>query len=250
MPILSDPLQEARRIIDLAAEQGLTLRLLGGLAIRLHSPSAAHPALVREVPDLDFILGERRGDRLESILVDRGYAPNKPFNLLNGDRRLLFFDELHGRQVDIFVGVFRMCHTITIKDRLTVEPLTVPLAELLLSKLQIFQLNEKDLRDLSALLLDHPFGASDEEMFHLPRIAQLCGEDWGLWKTVSLSLDTLEQVSQGFELIPDQRRTLAARIDELRRALQEAPKSMRWKVRAKIGERLPWYELPEEVRRG
>ena len=249
MPIHPDPFQEAQRIIEAAEAAGLTLRLLGGLAICHHSPSASHRALSRAYPDLDFALGERRSDRAESLLVGLGYESHKAFNLLNGDRRILFSDPANDRQIDVFVGGFRMCHTIPLLERLPLEPITVPLAELLLTKLQIVELNEKDVRDIAALLLDHPLGEGDAETINLSRTAEVCAEDWGLWKTVGLSLDRAEQQFQVFSLEPEARATIRERMRALRRALDEAPKSLRWKLRARVGERVLWYELPEEVRR-
>jgi len=249
MEIQPDPIQEAQRIIAAAAAAGLTLRLLGGLAIWHHSPSASHRALSRDYLDLDFALGERRSDRAEALLSGLGYAAHRAFNLLNGDRRILFSDAAHDRQVDVFVGGFRMCHTIPLLERLLLEPVTIPLAELLLTKLQIVELNPKDLRDVAALLLDHPLGVGDAETINLGRVAGLCCEDWGLWKTVSLNLDRSEQHLQQLELEPSAWETLRERLGALRRTLQESPKSLRWKLRARVGERVPWYDLPEEVRR-
>ncbi len=250
MSILSDAQDEARRIVATAAESGLTLRLLGGLAIRLHAPSAAHRALARSYPDLDFVLADKRGDRAEKLLGDLGYESNKTFNLLNGDSRLLFYDTAHARQVDVFVGGFHMCHRIPITERIALEPLTLPLAELLLTKMQIVQMNEKDICDLCALMLDHPLGDGDAETINLPYIARLCADDWGLWKTISLSAQKVRGYCDTHDLEPDQRRTIADRLAALRAALEAAPKSLRWKVRDRVGERVPWYELPEEVRHG
>ncbi len=250
MTLLPDALDETRRIVAAATDAGLTLRLLGGLAVLLHSPSATHRALARRYPDLDFALADKRGDRVEILLNDLGYEPNKTFNLLNGDSRLLFYDTSNGRQVDVFVGGFHMCHRIPVAERVALEPLTLPLAELLLTKMQIVQLNEKDVRDVCALLLDHPFGESDVETFNLPLIAKWCADDWGLWKTVSLSAQKVRDFCDAHHLEDGQQRTLVERLSMLRAALDEAPKSLRWKARAKIGERVPWYELPEEVRRG
>ena len=154
MPILPDALEESRRIVAEAASAGLTMRLLGGLAIRLHAPSATHRALVRTYPDLDFALAEKRPYKAEELFAKMDYAPNKTFNLLNGSWRLLFFDETHKRQIDIFVGGFHMCHRIPLSAaRIAADSPTLPLAELLLTKLQIFQLNEKDVRDLVALII-------------------------------------------------------------------------------------------------
>jgi hypothetical protein len=239
----------AQHIIAAATEQGLTLRLLGGLAIRLHSPSATHRTFARAYPDIDLATPRREGQAVEQLLSALGYTPDKSFNLLNGASRLLFYDPVYNRQIDVFVGSFEMCHRIPITERLQLEPLTLPLAELLLTKLQIVQINEKDLRDLLALLLDHPLGATDQETINVARISQLCGSDWGLWKTITINLDTLRSFVVSYALDEADRQTIQTRIDDLRQALDAAPKSLKWKTRAVIGERLQWYELPEEVNR-
>jgi hypothetical protein len=250
MTILPDGRAEARRIIEAASQRDVTLRVLGGLAVALHSPSAGHRGLARSYPDLDFVSADHRGYRLEPVLVDLGYEPNRSFNLYNGDRRMLFLDPGNARQVDVFLGTFRMCHTLPVTERLATERWTLPLAELLLTKLQIVEMNDKDTRDVVALMLDHPLGAQDEETINLPRLQQLCGNDWGLWKTVNLSLDKVAQAVTGLDLDPVERRTVIDRMEELRRSLEQAPKSMAWRLRARVGERVRWYEVPEEVRRG
>lgn len=249
MGIHSDAVQEVVRIVEEAGSQGLMVRVLGGLAVRLHAPSAVHRALARAYPDLDFALGDRRGDRAETLLGRLGYEPHKNFNLLNGDRRLLFFDNDHNRQVDVFVGTFHMCHTIPLTERMALEPLTLPLAELLLTKLQIVEMNEKDVRDITALLLDHPVAESDEETINQNRIAELCADDWGLWKTVHGSLAKVGERMAEFDLGTAERASIGERLKALREAIDRVSKTMRWKLRARVGERLPWYDLPEEVQR-
>jgi len=250
MAILVDGVAEAKRLIDEAQQAGLIIRLLGGLAVRLHSPSAGHRALARAYPDLDYATSEKRADRLERFFGAQGYEPNKAFNLFNGDRRLLFWDETNQRQIDIFVGQFRMCHAIPLSERLALEAYTLPLAELLLTKMQIVEMNEKDIRDLCALLLDHPGGAGDDEMINLAHAAAVCADDWGLWKTVSLSVGKVRDYAAGSNLAAEERQTIVERLDALARALDDAPKGMRWRMRARVGERVKWYELPEEVKRG
>ncbi len=250
MPIHEDALEEARRLVAEAEAQSLKLRLLGGLAIRLHSPSAAHRSLARTYPDLDFAIAGKRGDKVEALLPGLGYVPNKNFNLLNGDRRLLFYDEANARQIDVFVGSFHMCHRIPITERMALEPLTIPLSELLLTKMQVVKMNEKDVRDLCALIVDHPFGEGDEEMFNLPFIARLCCEDWGLWKTVTVSAQKVRDFCDAYDLEAGDKLTIIERLTVLREALDAAPKSFKWRARDRIGERVQWYELPEEVQRG
>lgn len=248
--ILEDIQEEALRIAKEGDAQGILLRLLGGLAVRMHSPSATHRALSRSYPDLDFATPVRRSQMVESLLTGLGYEPNKTFNLLNGDRRLLFYDGGHGRQIDVFVGQFEMCHRLPITERLSLDPLTLPLAELLLTKLQIVQMNEKDIRDICALMIDHPLRDSDAETINLPRVVEICDEDWGLWKTVTLSLKKVQDFLDAYPLEPNDRETLEQRLGQLQRALDESPKPLKWKMRARIGDKVKWYDLPEEVRRG
>jgi hypothetical protein len=251
MSVLVQAQADVQQIVELAAEQGVVLRLLGGLAVRLHSPSATHRSLVRSYADFDFVMADRRGDRIAAAVAELGYLPNQSFNLLNGDRRLLFYDESGERQIDIFVNTFHMCHSIPIvAERLALEPVTLPLAELLLTKMQIVQLNEKDVRDLCALVLDHSFGEGDDETFNLPYIAGLCARDWGLWKTITTNAQKVRDFADAYDLDGGQKLTITERLDVLRSTLDETPKSLKWKARDRIGERVQWYDLPEEVQRG
>lgn len=242
--------EEALRVVQTAQQQGITLRLLGGLAVRLHSESARHRSLARPYPDIDFATPNKQAARIEKLFGELGYVPNKNFNLFNGDVRLLFYDEEHARQVDIFVAQFMMCHRIPITERMALDPLTLPLAELMLTKLQICEMNEKDIRDICALLLDHPLGESDAETINVSRIMQLTGDDWGLWKTSMLSIGKVKRYLQTVDMDKAEHDTMRARLGGLEAALQAAPKSMRWKMRDRVGEKVKWYELPEEVRRG
>ena len=244
-----DIVQEARRIIDAAASRDITLRLLGGLAVRLHSPSADHRSLNRTYPDIDFATPRAHGQRVERLFSDLGYSADKTFNILNGAERMIFYDQANERQIDIFVGGFAMCHRLPIAERMTVDPLTLPLAELFLTKLQIVELNEKDVRDLFALLLDHPIGSGDDETTNARRIGRLCARDWGLYKTVSLNIERLHQLAPSYQFTPAERVLLLERLAELRTAIDREPKGLRWRLRASLGERVRWYDLPEEVRR-
>jgi hypothetical protein len=247
--MFADIEQEARRIIAAGESQGITLRLLGGLAVRLHSPSATHRALERSYPDIDLAT-DSRSQAVESLIAGLGYAPDQQFNLLNGSSRLLFFDESHDRQIDVFVSRFEMCHRLPITERLALEALTLPLAELLLTKLQIVQLNEKDLRDVSALLVDHPAGDNDSETINAPYIARLLASDWGLWRTITGNLASLRAFAAASDLDESHKALIRERVESLLAAIEAAPKSFKWKSRAAIGERKRWYELPEEVERG
>jgi hypothetical protein len=243
-----DVVSEGQRLLARAAEENVPLRLLGGVAIRLRAPGELVPAFRRTYADLDFVTGKKGAGRAAELFRNEGYEPHVAFNALHGKERLLFFDVDHDRQVDIFVGAFAMSHKIPLDARLEVDPVSIPLAELLLTKLQIAQLNEKDIRDALALLEGHPVGDADGETVNAGRIAALCGADWGLWRTITGNLDTCCALAPGYD-VPN-RAEVEARLQELLHRIEAEPKTRSWKLRAKIGDRKRWYELPDEVAGG
>jgi hypothetical protein len=251
MSILPNVEDEMQRIVSEAQKEGIFLRLLGGLAFKVHCPHAAHRALERAYPDIDFITDKASAKKLTDFLPALGYTPNKTFNTLSGDRRQLYYDEVHGRQIDIFIGDFEMCHKLPLSNRLHVEPLTIPLAELFLSKAQVVQLNRKDALDLLALLLDHQAADGDQETINVAVIADICAKDWGLYTTISMTMQKLkDMLGQGsVELDEAQARTIDERLKVVQEAMDVAPKTMAWKMRARVGTRVRWYEEVEEVRR-
>jgi hypothetical protein len=250
-PTLEAGQQETRRLIALAQEKGITLRVLGGIAIQLRCPHAAHRALTRSYADLDFAVGSKQTRALTGLLTANGYSANRRFNALHGEKRLLFYDEPRSRQMDIFVGSFEMCHKLSLDQRLHLHPLTLTPADLLLTKLQIVQLNTKDIQDVLALLLDFPPVESSKlpgEELDVSIIARLCGQDWGWFATVN---DNFEQIKgHTSELLEVEEAALVnERIEAIQRLLEKSPKSTGWRLRALAGRRIPWYELPEEVNR-
>ncbi|MBS1888590.1 MAG: hypothetical protein JSU06_15520 [Actinobacteria bacterium] len=245
---------EAERLLAAIAAAEVPARLIGGMAIRLLLGDRLDPIFEREIADLDFICASRAGDRLTEVLVGAGYLADEQFNALNGARRLLFFDPSHGRQIDVFVGGFEMCHPLPLAERLEVRAATLPAAELLMTKLQIVELNRKDQRDAFALLdgaevVDADRAADGSDAINASRIAALTAQDWGLQHTFELNLDRLRAALAELELDDSRRAAIADRVASLAAAMEDAPKSRRWKLRARIGERKQWYEEPEEVER-
>jgi hypothetical protein len=239
------------RLIADAQKEDIFLRVIGGLAVKVHSPHAGHRSLERKYPDIDFVTNKAGAKKLTDFLPTQGYTPNKTFNTLSGDRRQLWYDEERGRQIDVFIGDFTMCHTLPLADRLEVEPLTIPLAELYLSKAQIVELNRKDILDLLTLILDHKVGSGDEETINSDLIAELCAKDWGLYTTVTMSNQKLRDfMDEGsIELEEEDVNTIRRRLVALEKAMDLAPKTMAWKMRARVGRRIRWYEEVEEVQR-
>ena len=154
--IEADVVAEGERLTRNAVASGLTLRLLGGVAVRLRAPEGLPAALKRPYADLDFVAGRGASRGADRFFRAAGYEPHVAFNALHSRERLLFFDPGHGRQVDVFVGSFRMSHAVPLEGRLDVDETTIPLAELLLTKLQVHELNEKDVRDALAIVHGHP----------------------------------------------------------------------------------------------
>ncbi|MGI8606234.1 MAG: hypothetical protein ACR2L0_03640 [Gaiellaceae bacterium] len=246
----ADVVEEGRRLITLAEEENLPLRLLGGVAVRLRGQGAVHVAFERSYADLDFAAGKGSSRPTASFFEAAGYVPHVAFNALQGSERLLFFDEANRRKVDVFVGAFAMSHRIPLAERLELEPISVPLAELLLTKLQIAELNEKDVRDALALLHEHPVGEKDGDTVNAGRMAVLCAADWGLWRTITGNLEATLARLDVYALSPEEKSTVAQRARALLERMEAEPKSRAWRLRARIGERKRWYELPEEVAGG
>jgi hypothetical protein len=242
-----DVIAEATRLLRGATAAGVDLRLLGGVAIRLRTGDALPPSLLRTPKDIDAVVPRTQGGAAAEFLEAHGYQPDHRFNTLQGASRMLFFDSRHARQLDVFVGGFEMCHVVPVADRMLLEPDTLPLAELVLTKLQIVELNEKDRTDLYALLYAHEVTASDGSAINARRLALACAGDWGLFHTVSRNLERLRDGIEGAGLGPDGRQRIRTGVDSLERALASEPKPLRWRLRARIGERLPWHQEPEEV---
>lgn len=240
-----DVVAEGRRLIGKAAAEGVPLRLLGGVAIGLRAPGELAPAFRRAYADLDFVTSKKSVGATTDLFRTDGYEPQVAFNALHGGDRLLFFDNENGRQVDVFVGAFSMCHRVPLDNRIEVDPVSIPLAELLLTKLQVVQLNEKDVRDALALLHDHEVGEADGETVNVARVAELCAADWGLWRTITQNLVACRGFADTYD-VPDRGR-LDERLDTLLERIDAEPKSRGWKMRARIGDRKRWYDLPEEV---
>jgi hypothetical protein len=240
-------LAEGRRLVTEAAAHGFDVRLLGGLAIWARSSNGAREALGRGYPDIDLAARKSQSRPLRNLLEQLGYQPERTFNATHGARRLLYHAPDRSYHVDVFLDELGMSHNLDLGSHLADEELTLPAAELLLTKLQIAELNRKDAADAAMLLLEHePAEEDGPGKLNAGRIAALCAADWGLYTTATDNLINIRG------LLPDladkgARRVVAERIDALLRRLEDEPKSRGWKLRAKIGRRRRWYEIPEEV---
>jgi hypothetical protein len=256
-PTLADPLAEAMRVVALAERQGLQVRLMGGLAF--HARCREWTALVeRKRRDIDLATRAKDRRSLGELLAAEGYTADRRYNALYGHKQLYFLDEARQRPVDVLVDRLEMCHTFEFADRLTIADVTLPPAELLLSKLQVVKINRKDVLDALALLSEHQLAEGDEggRAISLRRITNLTSSDWGWWRTITGNLVKLQTIAEG-NLEPGElefgrapRFQPVAQVQILHGAIEAAPKSTRWKLRARVGDRMTWYEEPEEVGHG
>jgi hypothetical protein len=244
-------LEHAVQIVDVAASRGVITRVMGGVGIALHSPSSKSGPFRREYSDIDLVV-DRKGARkhVDDVLRGLDYEPDVEFNTINGPEGRRQYRTCDGRKLDVFIGTFRMCHELPLEDRLTADAPTVTLADLFLTKAQIVEMNAKDLADLTCLLLDHELADHDEDCINHARVVELTSADWGLWRTVTSSLDHIETAADTIGLSDDQVATVRERAGALRSVLETSPKSTKWKLRARVGERKRWYELPEDPERG
>lgn len=233
-------------MIAACAEQHVQARITGGLAVARCCPAALQPPLAREYADLDLVCAHRTGNMLSSCLEGLGYQPDKHFNAVHGRQRLYFVDPITGAHIDVFVGVIKMCHEIDVSRRLDLVADTLTPSDLLLTKLQIVEINQKDLLDLLALVHDQPVEAGRDDALDPAYLGALWGADWPLWRTSRQTLKTV----RGFAattLAASMLTQVTETVATLEEVLDACPKSRRWRMRARVGDRKRWYELPDEI---
>jgi hypothetical protein len=204
--------------------------------------------MARTYGDLDLVGYRSQRGEIVQALEALGYEPNQRFNALQGHRRLLFVHPDGTYDVDVFLDVFPMCHELDFTGRLEKDRYTVPLPDLLLSKLQVIELNEKDVKDAYALVYDHDLGgARDPETIDVGFITKLCGNDWGWYKTITMNIDKIVALADDYLARDEDRDKIVGRLRRLGEEIEAAPKSLKWRVRARVGERVRWYNLPEDM---
>ena len=249
--------EEAQKIAAAAQAAGLTLRVLGATAFRIHCPDhlSAHVAMGRTLSDIDFAAYGKDELKIEKFFEtglhfqsERRQAALTP-GLFVG--RHIYVDTQTGLHVDIFLDQLNMCHVVKFHDRLHVDSPTIPLAELALEKLQIVHLNGKDVKDMLMLFAAHPVGDHDGETVNGKYIADLMSKDWGFYYTAIRNLEKIRDGVARYQaaFTPQDIRHIQERITTLLGMIKQAPKSLKWKARAAIGTRAQWYNDVEEVER-
>ncbi|MCQ3936272.1 MAG: hypothetical protein DPW18_04405 [Chloroflexi bacterium] len=241
---------ELKAILQASERDGILMRVIGSLAFQMHCPQYGYlqAALGRAYTDIDFAAYKRQNKQISELMTKMGYVENREVFIATEGDRAIFDKPGTGLHVDIFYEKLDFCHTIFWKDRLEVDSPTIPLMELLLEKMQIVQINEKDIIDTIMLLLEHPLGDTDRETINIQLAAQLCANDWGLWRTATMNLDKVKQLAQHYEqLTPEQKSKVSSQVDGILARLNSEPKPLAWKIRDRVGDRVKWYKDVDEV---
>jgi len=246
---------ESVRLTAAAARAGVPLKLFGGMAVWLTCPSVRDRPFARPYADMDFAITASASKKARSFLEAEGYIGDQFFNRLHGATRLYYSSPDGGWSIDVIVDQLVMSHRLDLRTRLAGPGPTVPLADLLLTKLQVWEITRKDLGDALCLLADHPLveagakGAVDGsvEAIGLDRIRRVLSADWGFCHTVERNLGKVLDLAAE-QPLSDAPFNAPAQVERLRQVIDEAPKSVGWRARSRVGERVRWYETPEEVR--
>jgi hypothetical protein len=240
-----DLVAEAEQLVQAGAEKGTVVRMLGGIAIAMRCPTARTPTFARQYSDLDAVVSQRDRNSVDVVAAEIGLEADRAFNAQRGNERRCYHRS-DGLKLDVFVETFSMCHDVPFSaDRLSLDDRTVPLAELVLTKAQIVELTDKDACDLFVVFQDHDL-TTDDTGINYVRIGELCGRDWGLWRTVTGTLRQLEEAVAHINTSEQERALVIGRVERLLAEMDAAPKSRKWKMRSRVGDRVQWYVLPEE----
>ena len=243
--------QLLNQILQLATAYGAVVRVVGALAVRVHCPQFKHIEykLGRQLTDIDLVANSRHCRQLEKISTQLGWSESRMVRVYTAGKRLLFIAP-DGMHFDIFFDRINMCHEINLKGRLEIDYPTISLVDLLLEKMQIVQINEKDLIDTMVLLLEHDIGDTSDETIDVKYLRSLCAADWGLWRTATMNLEKVKNyLSFVPELSEQERQNGGAKVARLLQEIEGEPKSLKWRMRAKVGDKKKWYQDVEELSR-
>ncbi len=244
-------LNALKQITEGSDQAGIALRVFGSLAFDLRCPKFNYlqDILARAgYSDIDLAAYGKQAEKIQSLMRSLGYTENREVYVISEGQRAIYEKSEGELHVDVFYDKLDFCHVIHLGGRLELDSPSIPLAEMLLAKMQIIEINEKDVIDTIILLLEYPLGEGDHEMINMSHIARLCGNNWGLWRTTTMNLQKLDKLAAGYAQLPDDRKgQVRSQIQVLLERLDIEPKSLAWRVRAKVGDRVKWYKEVEEV---
>lgn len=249
-------IEEALDCVKAAANEGIILRIMGGMAIYLHSKE--YEELWRKLgrlgervfTDIDFMSYSRFSGKIVKFFTQRGYFYDRNLMLQFGHARHIYFG---GKvpMIDVFLDKLDMCHVIDFRQRLEIDYPTIPLAELLLEKLQIVNINLKDIKDSIVLIRAHEVGGDDKDKINIKHIANILSQDWGFYYTATTNLNLIKNSLNDYReiLTTDDINDVTNKIEKMLTEIERYPKSTSWKLRAKIGTKKKWYKDVGEILR-
>jgi hypothetical protein len=241
---------ELRRILKASSDAGIIMRVIGSLAFQMHCPKFGYlqEAMGRAYTDIDFAAYQKQTREIQALMAGLGYQENREVYIVSQGERAIYERSEIGIHIDVFYDKLAFSHVIYWNNRLEVDNPSIPLAEMLLEKMQIVQINEKDIIDSIMLLLEHPLGDKDKETINIKYIAGLCSNDWGLWRTLTMNLDKVGKLAQGYsQLAPEQKEKVDAQVKTALGRIDREPKSLAWRLRSRVGDRVKWYRDVDEV---
>jgi hypothetical protein len=241
---------EAERIVAEGRRRDLHLRLLGAMAFQVHCPryNSLTVKLNRVLSDIDLAAYGSEKNQIDKLMREFGYTDQPMVSALFGHKRMIWDNKSNGMHVDIFFDRLEMNHTIPFLNRLELEDFTIPLSDMLLEKMQIVQINEKDIVDSIMLLLEHDVGNFGPETIDAQYFARALSNEWGFYYTASTNLRKIQDRLATFaELTEEDRARVSSRIDTLLKITEDEPKTLAWKIRARVGARSKWYSDVDSV---
>lgn len=242
---------KAKELVAQAAQQGITLRMLGALAFRAHCPEykRVHQQANRILTDIDFMAYYKQKGAIEKFFKGLGWAEDVGLKSIPGIKRSIFDNSQIGYHTDVFYDTLEMCHDINFAGRLEIDSPTISLVDLFLEKMQIVELNEKDVIDTIMLFLEHNIGENDRETVNVKYLRDLCSKDWGLWRTVTMNVGRVKDALPKYDwLTPEESNRVEERLSIIQDNLEKCPKTFGWKMRARVGDKMVWYRKVEEVK--
>jgi hypothetical protein len=244
---------EGEHVVAEAKKRNVHLRLLGAVAFQLHCPKFGNltTKLSRVLSDIDFAGYSKERTSIEKMMRELGYADQRGMaTTLFGHRRMIWDNKSNGMHVDIFLDKLEMNHDVPFTDRLELEELTIPLADMLLEKMQIVNLNEKDIVDTIMLLREHSVGDAAPETIDAGYIAKLLSTDWGFYYTVTMNLKKIQDRLVAYDQLQEEDRAdISGKIQGLLRMIELEPKTTSWALKARLGTRRKWYRDVEDINR-
>ena len=261
-------IRDAYRIVEEAEKRGIILRVIGALAIRIHSMEFEdlHRRLgrlgegVQHFSDIDFVGYSKQRKKIEKFFEkDLGFIPNWQINRLFGHKRLIFYHPKGWYHSDIFFDALEFSHDVFFgkkpgEGRLELDSPTITVTDLVLEKVQIHHINEKDIKDLIVLFRAHEIGESDEkDVINAKYIAKILADDWGFWYDATTNLKKVKLFGKKYveegKMDQEDYDDVVKKIDMLLNYIDREPKTKKWQKRAKVGTKKQWWRPVDEVER-